>query len=56
MHALPERRRMVVVLRWQHQMSHTEIANVLGISVKTVEVQMGRALASLRKQLGHFNR
>ena len=53
-HALPERRRMVVVLRWQHQMSHTEIANVLGISVKTVEVQMGRALASLRKQLGHF--
>ena len=55
-HALPERRRMVVVLRWQHQMSYAEIATVLGISVKTVEVQMGRALASLRKQLGHFNR
>ena len=55
-HGLPERRRMVVVLRWQHQMSYAEIASVLGISVKTVEVQMGRALASLRKQLGHFNR
>ncbi len=55
-HALPERRRMVVVLRWQHQMSYAEIASVLGISVKTVEVQMGRALASLRKQLGHFNK
>ena len=55
-HALPERRRMVVVLRWQHQMSYAEIASVLGISVKTVEVHMGRALASLRKQLGHFNR
>jgi len=54
-HELPERRRMVVVLRWQHQMSYAEIANVLGISVKTVEVQLGRALASLRKQLGHFN-
>ena len=52
--ALPERRRMVVVLRWRHQMSYAEIASVLGISVKTVEVQMGRALASLRKQLGHF--
>lgn len=55
-HALPERRRMVVVLRWQHQMSYAEIAGVLGISVKTVEVQMGRALASLRKRLGHFKK
>src|SRR5258708_5971264 len=34
---LPERRRTVVLLRWQHQMSYAEIAGVLGISVKTVE-------------------
>jgi len=51
---LPERRRIVVILRWQHQMSHAEIARVLGISVKTVEVQIGRALAFFRQQLAHF--
>lgn len=54
--ALPERRRMVVVLRWQHEMSYVEIAAVLGISAKTAEVQMSRALASLRKQLADFPR
>ena len=52
--ALPERRRMVVVLRWEHQMSYTEIATVLAISPKTAEVQMSRALASLRKQLAYL--
>jgi RNA polymerase sigma-70 factor (ECF subfamily) len=51
---LPERRRIVVVLRWQQQMSYAEIAGVLGISVKTVEVQMGRALAFFRRQLAHL--
>jgi RNA polymerase sigma-70 factor (ECF subfamily) len=51
---LPERRRIVVILRWQQQMSYAEIAGVLGISVKTVEVQMGRALAFFRQQLAHL--
>jgi RNA polymerase sigma-70 factor, ECF subfamily len=54
--ALSERRRTVVILRWQHQMSYAEIASVLGISVKTVEVHIGRALASLRKHLVHLRR
>jgi RNA polymerase sigma-70 factor (family 1) len=53
---LPERRRTVVILRWQHQMSYAEIAAVLGISVKTVEVHVGRALAFLRKHLVHLQR
>ena len=53
---LSERRRTVIILRWQHQMSYAEIASVLGISVKTVEVHIGRALASLREQLGHLRR
>src|SRR5207244_12071834 len=53
---LPERRRLVVILRWQQQMSHAEIARVLGISVKTVEAQMGRALAFFRSQLAHLAR
>jgi RNA polymerase sigma-70 factor (ECF subfamily) len=49
---LPERRRMVVVLRWQHQLTNPEIARVMGISVKGVEMQFSRALADLRRTLG----
>jgi RNA polymerase sigma-70 factor, ECF subfamily len=49
--ALPERRRLVVILRWQHQLSNPEIAQVLGISVKGVEIQFSRALADLRRRL-----
>jgi len=49
-HALPERRRLVVILRWHHQLTNAEIARVLGISEKGVETQFGRALAALRKR------
>jgi RNA polymerase sigma-70 factor (ECF subfamily) len=49
---LPERRRLVVVLRWQYQLSNPEIAEIMGISVKGVEVQFSRALADLRRELG----
>ena len=45
---------MVVILRWEHHLSHAEIAQVLGISVKTVETQFGRAIAVLRKRLAAF--
>jgi len=48
---LPERRRLVVILRWQHQLSNPEIARILGISVKGVEMQFSRALADLRRHL-----
>jgi RNA polymerase sigma-70 factor (ECF subfamily) len=51
---LPERRRLVVVLRWQHQLSNPEIAQILGISVKGVEMQFSRALADLRQRLGQL--
>ena len=49
---LPERRRLVVILRWQHQLTNPEIARILGISVKGVEMQFSRALADLRRHLG----
>jgi RNA polymerase sigma-70 factor (ECF subfamily) len=49
---LPERRRLVVVLRWQHQLTNPEIAKIMGISVKGVEMQFSRALADLRRELG----
>jgi RNA polymerase sigma-70 factor (ECF subfamily) len=54
--ALPERRRLVVILRWRHQLTNAEIARVLGISLKGVEMQFSRALASLRKRLSAFRR
>lgn len=35
-------------------LSYAEIACLLGISVKTVEVQIGHALKAIRRQLGPF--
>ena len=49
--SLPERCRQVFTLNRQHHLTYREIAETLGISVKTVEVHMGRALAALRRQL-----
>jgi RNA polymerase sigma-70 factor (ECF subfamily) len=51
---LPERCRMVFTLTRQQGLSYAEAADVMGISVKTVDVQMGRALKALRKQLGTY--
>jgi RNA polymerase sigma-70 factor (ECF subfamily) len=52
--ALPERRRHVFLLSRQHNMTYAEIAEMLGISIKTVETQMGRALQSMRERLAAF--
>lgn len=51
---LPERRRLVFVLRWREGLSHQEIAARLGVSVKTVENQLTRAIRSLRERLGKW--
>lgn len=48
---LPERCRMVFTLCRLEKMSHKEISEKLGISKKTVEAQMTRALAMLRKAI-----
>jgi RNA polymerase sigma-70 factor (ECF subfamily) len=48
---LPERCRTVYVLRREQGLTYVEIADVMGISVKTVETQMTRALARLRYTL-----
>lgn len=47
---LPERCRMAVTLRWQRQLSYAEIAEVMGISVNTVEVHITRACRAVRER------
>lgn len=51
---LPERCRLVFTLQREQGLTYSEVAEVLGISPKTVEVQMGRALKSLRKALAGY--
>lgn len=48
---LPERCREVFVLSKVEELSNKEIAEKLNISVKTVEVQMTKALSRLREEL-----
>ena len=52
--ALPERCREVFELNRKNHLGYAEIAEVLHISVKTVEVHMGRALTALRKSLADW--
>lgn len=49
---LPERCRLVYTLHREQGLSYAEVAEVMEISPKTVDVQMGRALKSLRRALG----
>jgi RNA polymerase sigma-70 factor (ECF subfamily) len=51
---LPERCRAVAILRWEHQLSHAEIARALGVSVKAIEAHLTRARAVLRERLAAF--
>ena len=52
--ALPERCRLVFLMSRQQGLGYPEIAEILGLSVKTVETQMGRALKALRTGLAAF--
>ena len=52
--ALPDRCREVFELSRVHGLKYAEIATTLGISVKTVEAQMGKALRTLRERLAHW--
>lgn len=52
--ALPERCREIFVLCRFEELKYAEIAEKLGISVKTVEMQMGIALKRLRNCLSDY--
>jgi RNA polymerase sigma-70 factor (ECF subfamily) len=52
--ALPERRRAVFELCFLEKLSYREAAEALGISLKTVEHQMGHALKALRAAFEAF--
>lgn len=49
--ALAPRCRETFLLRRRHHLSYAEIAAIMGITPKTVEVQIGIALKALRKRL-----
>jgi RNA polymerase sigma-70 factor (ECF subfamily) len=51
---LPRKRQMIFTLSRQHHMSYAEIAQSLGISQKTVENQMNKALKSIKEYLSRY--
>jgi len=51
---LPERCRLIFTMSREQGLSYAEIARILGISIKTVETQMGRALKALRSRLAGY--
>jgi len=53
---LPEKCRVIFVLNRFEALSYKEIANSLGISIKTVENQISKALKILRVKLGPYRR
>lgn len=48
MAGLPQRQRLVLVLRYHEDLSERQVADLLGISVGTVKSQCAKALAKLR--------
>jgi RNA polymerase sigma-70 factor, ECF subfamily len=53
-HSLPEKCREVFELNRKEGLKYAQIAEKMGISVKTVEGQMSKALGVLRDRLGEF--
>jgi RNA polymerase sigma-70 factor (ECF subfamily) len=51
---LPPERQKIFLLSREHGLKYKEIAEELGISVKTVEAQMGKALRFLRERLKEY--
>ena len=50
--ALPPRQRAVLILRTYHELSHQEVADIVGTTVGAVKANVFHALANLKKRLG----
>ncbi len=50
--SLPPRQRTALILRTYHELSHQEVADIVGTSVGAVKANVFHALANLRKRLG----
>ncbi len=50
--ALPPKQRATLILRMYHELSHEEIAGILGSSVGAVKANFFHALGNLKRQLG----
>ena len=53
-HDLPEKCRQVFILSRAENLSNSEISKKLGISIRTVENQVYRAIKILRKKLKNY--
>lgn len=51
---LPDKCKEVFKLSYLHEMKNKEIADILGVSLRTVEAHMYKALKFLRSRLGHL--
>jgi len=49
---LPDRQRATLILKIYHDLTHEEVAGILGSSVGTVKANLFHALANLRRQMG----
>ncbi len=54
--SLPDRQRATLILAYYEQLTYPQVAQVMDCSVGTVKTQMYRALRTLAKKLGEFNR
>ena len=54
--ALPEKMRLVVILRFQEDLKLSEIAETLDMPVNTVKTTLRRALGRLRPKVAHLER
>lgn len=52
--SLPEKRRMLVILRYQEEMALDEIAKLMDMPPPTVRTQLLRTMAHLREKAGHL--
>lgn len=53
---LPEKSKQIYLMAWEQNLSHKEIAEIMGITPKTVENHVGIALRKLRELLSPYYR